>query len=148
MFEEKQEKIPVLDSVVVIDNDIGVVNAFKTTLPRWGFVVTGFASITQGLEALKKEKPQALILDIQPPKPQSLALLREAQKLYPALPIITMTAYSTSFTEADAIRAGADAYFVKPIDLDVFVRKLKTLVNDSEVFTISNKLMLSELSVS
>lgn len=121
-----------LTSILIIDSDLGVLNAFKTSLSRWGFAVADFASISQGFEALKKEKPQALILDIQLPKPQSLSLLREAKKLYPSLPVITMTAYSTSFTEADALRAGADAYFIKPFDLNSFVRKLKMVTNSAK----------------
>jgi two-component system response regulator HydG len=129
MFAGKDGHIFMLTSVLVIDSDLGVLDAFKTSLSRWGFVVAGFASIAQGFEALKKEQPQALILDIQLPKPQSLSLLREAKKLYPSLPVITLTAYSTSFTEADALRAGADAYFVKPFDFNSFIRKLKTVTN-------------------
>jgi DNA-binding NtrC family response regulator len=130
-------------SVVVIDSDSGVVNAFKTALPRWGFTVSGFASITQGFEALKREKPQALIVDIQLPKPQSISLLREAKKLYPALSVIAMTAYSTSFTEADARREGADGYFVKPIDLYELVCKLQTVVNCAASVPAEHEMMIS-----
>lgn len=82
-----------------------------------------------------------MILDIQLPKPQSLSLLREAKKLYPSLPVITMTAYSTSFTEADALRAGADAYFIKPFDLNSFVRKLKMMTNGAQAGAAQNELM-------
>ncbi|MGH7596572.1 MAG: response regulator [bacterium] len=121
-----------LASVLVIDSDLGVVNAFKKTLSHWGFAVAGVDSFNHGLEVLKKGKPQVLILDIQIPKPQSISLLREVKKLYPTLPVITMTAYSTSFTEADAIREGADAYFVKPFDLEAFVRKLRIMTNRAE----------------
>lgn len=130
-----------LSSIWVIDSDLGVLEAFKTSLSRRGFVVAGFASIAQGFEALKKEKPHALILDIQLPKPQSLSLLREAKKLHPSLPVITMTAYSTTFTEADALRAGADAYFAKPFDLTALVRKLKIMTNSAQTGAAQNELV-------
>ncbi|MDZ7343236.1 MAG: response regulator [candidate division KSB1 bacterium] len=125
-------------SVMVIDTDIGVVKAFKTALPRWGFLVAGFTSMARGFEALKKEKPQALILDIQLSKPQSISLLREAKKLYASVPIIVITAYSTSFTEAQAIREGADGYFVKPIDLHALVRKLEAVINSTKMNVVEN----------
>jgi DNA-binding response OmpR family regulator len=128
-------------SILVIDSDPGVLNAFKTSLSRWGFTVAGFASIAQGFEALKEEKPHALILDIQLPKPQSLSLLREAKKLHPSLPVITMTAYSTSFTEADALRAGADAYLVKPFDLTALVRKLRIMTDSAQTGAAQNELL-------
>jgi hypothetical protein len=71
--------------------------------------------------------------------PQSLSLLREAKKLYPALPIIVITAYSTSFTKAEAMREGADAYFVKPFDLRAFVRKLQAMISGSAVLAASSE---------
>jgi DNA-binding NtrC family response regulator len=111
-------------------------NAFKISLPRSGFVISPFVSIIQGFEALKMKRPQVLILDIQLLEPQSVALLREARKFYPTLPIIATTAYSTSFTEADAIRNGANGYFVKPFDLDALIQQLKAAVKDSkEIFS-------------
>ena len=119
-------------SVLVIDGDVGVLNAFKKSLPRWGFVVSGFSSTAEGFEILKQKRPQALILDIELRKPQNISLLREVKKLYPSLPVFTMTAYSTSFTEADAIRQGADGYFVKPFDLYALIRQLKTAVKNSK----------------
>jgi CheY-like chemotaxis protein len=76
---------------------------------------------------LKKKKPQALILDIQVPGPQGMELLRESKALYSSLPVIVITAYSTSFTEADAKREGADGYFTKPFDLDALIEKLKAV---------------------
>ncbi|MDZ7362279.1 MAG: response regulator [candidate division KSB1 bacterium] len=129
-------------SVVVIDSDAGVVNAFKTTLRRLGFTVAGFASIAQGFEALKREKPQALIMDIQLPKPQSITLLRQAKKLHPALSVIAMTAYSTSFTEADARREGADAYLIKPIDLHELIRTLQTVCARAVMIRAGDELMV------
>jgi DNA-binding response OmpR family regulator len=89
-----------------------------------------------------------LILDIQLPKPQSISLLREAKKLYPALPIIAITAYSTSFTKTDAIREGADAYFVKPFDLSALVRKLQAMISGSAALAMSSEFMPSKLKVS
>ncbi|MGH7450921.1 MAG: response regulator [bacterium] len=141
MFAGKDGHIFMLTSVLVIDSDLGIVNAFKATLPRWGFAVAGVDSFNQGFEVLKKEKPQALILDIQLPKPQSISLLREAKKLHPTLPVITITAYSTSFTEADALREGTDAYFVKPFDLIALVRKLKIMTNSAQAGAPQNELM-------
>lgn len=133
------------NSILVIDNDIGVLNAFKKALPHWGFTVAGFDSISRGFEVLQKNKPQALILDIQLPKPQSISLLREAKKLYPTLPIIAITAYSTSFTEADAIREGADAYFIKPFDVNALVQKLKLMISKPMGFPVSNETMPARL---
>ncbi len=114
-------------TVLVIDSDLGVVNAFRKSLGRQGFVVYGATSPDEGWEFLKQKKTQALILDIQVPGPQEIQFLRKSKALYASLPVIVITAYSTSFTEADAKREGADGYFTKPFDLDALIEKLKAV---------------------
>lgn len=114
-------------SVLIIDSDAGVINAFVKTLGRHGFLVLVASSASQGLEILRNRRPHVLILDIQGSAPAGVELLREVKALYPSLPIIAMTAYSTSFTETDAIREGADGYFAKPFDLDALVEKLQAV---------------------
>jgi DNA-binding response OmpR family regulator len=94
------------------------------------------------LSHANEEQPLALILDMQLPKSRSIALLHQAKQLYPSLTLITMTAYSTSFSEAEAIREGADGYFVKPIDLDALVRKLKAVANRAEMRAAEKSLIV------
>lgn len=115
------------DSILIIDSDAGVINAFGKSLGRQGFVVYGTTSALEGWKVLQTKQPQALILDIQFPEAQGVDLLREARILYPGLPIIVITRYSTSFTEADAKREGADGYFVKPFDPRALLEKIQTL---------------------
>jgi DNA-binding response OmpR family regulator len=120
-------------TVLVIDSDLGIVNAFGKSLGRQGFEVYGATSPDEGWEFLRKKQPQALILDIQVPGQQELQFLRKSKALYASLPVIVITAYSTSFTEADARREGADGYFPKPFDLDALIEKLKAVAfNDSD----------------
>lgn len=115
-------------SVLIIDGDMSIVSAFGKSLGRQGFVVYGTTSALEGRQVLQTQQPQALILDIQFPEPQGIELLREAQNLYPALPIIVITRYSTSFTEADAKREGAAGYFVKPFDPRALLEKIEALI--------------------
>jgi DNA-binding response OmpR family regulator len=117
--------------ILIIDSDAGVVNAFGKSLGRQGFVVYGTTSACTGWAVLQEKQPRALIVDIQVPESQGLELLREAKILYPSVPVIVITAYSTSFTEIDARREGADGYFVKPFDMQALIEKLREIVNDA-----------------
>lgn len=116
-----------LASILIIDSDAGVISAFGKSLGRQGFVVYGTTSAFEGWKVLQTKQPQALILDIPFPESQGIELLREAKVLYPALPIIVITRYSTSFTAADAKREGADGYFVKPFDPQALLEKIQAL---------------------
>jgi DNA-binding NtrC family response regulator len=115
-------------AVLIIDSDDGVVNAFVKTLGRHNFIVYVASSTSQALYTLKKRKVHAVIADIRVPGPPGIDLLRTIKALYPSLPVIVVTAYSTSFTEPDAVREGADGYFVKPFDLNALIQKLKAVI--------------------
>jgi DNA-binding response OmpR family regulator len=128
-------------SVLIIDSDPGVVNAFAKSLGRQGIVVYGTTSAYEGREVLHQEKPQALILDLQFPDQPGLEFLHETRIFYPALPIIVITRYSTSFTEADARREGAAGYFVKPFDLNALIEKLQTVVFNNQDATAKARLV-------
>lgn len=126
-------------SVLIIDRDVGVVNAFRKMLGRHDFIVFEASSAEQALEAIRQNDPQVLILDVRVPGPPGIELLREVKALYPSLPIIVVTAYSTSFTEANAKREGVDGYFVKPFDISSLVEKLKTVARTYEGATANHQ---------
>lgn len=113
--------------VLVIDSDPGVLNAFWTSLWREGFTVMGTTSSRQGLEILHKMLPEVLIMEVRLPGPPGIDLLRKVKAEFPTLPIVTMTTQSTSFTKAEAMREGADSYFVKPFDLNDLIEQLHHL---------------------
>lgn len=137
-----------LASVLIIDTDAGVANAFVQALSQYGFAVIQALSTQQGLDALHEKKPQALILDVCIPGSPSVEFLREVKALYPALPIIVVTAYSTSFTEAKAQREGVAGYFAKPFNLNALVEKLKTVTGRMKVLATPEENALGALSAS
>lgn len=120
-------------SVLVIDADVSIVEAFEKVLRRQGFLVLRAYSAQAGLEILRQRDVDAVIVDICVSGAPDVAFLREIKRLYPALPIVAITAYSTSFTQADALREGADSYFVKPFNLSDLVRTLKGVTSSREI---------------
>lgn len=121
-----------ITSVLVIDRDVSVVNAFRKVLGRHNFIVFEASSTKQAFEVIRQNKPQVLIVDVQVPGPPGVEFLAEIKRRYPSLPIFTVTAYSTSFTEADAKHQGVDGYFVKPFDINSLVERLKAVARNHE----------------
>ncbi|MCG3119099.1 MAG: KDP operon transcriptional regulatory protein KdpE [bacterium] len=134
-------------SVLIIDTDAGVANAFVQALSQHGFSVAEALSTQEGLDALQKRKPQALILDVCVPGSPNVEFLREIRTLYPALPVIVVTAYSTSFTEAKAQREGVAGYFVKPFNLNALVEKLKMVISKNSMRRASDESALQTLNM-
>lgn len=124
-------------SILVIDADVSIVDAFEKVLGRQGFVILRAYSAPAGLEILRQREVDAAIVDICVPGATDVAFLREIKALYSKLPIVVITAYSTSFTQADALREGASGYFVKPFDLSDLVRTLKKVASNQDAFAMS-----------
>ena len=69
----------------------------------------------------KKELPDLIILDINLPKKDGLAALKEIKVDLPDIPVIVFTAYGTSERVIKAMKLGAYDYLEKPFELDEFI---------------------------
>jgi signal transduction histidine kinase len=71
-----------------------------------------------GYDALKKleEQPVVLVIsDLKMPKMDGIELLKEIKNKYQDIPFIILSAYSDLDVMYEALREGANAYFVKPV---------------------------------
>jgi DNA-binding NtrC family response regulator len=93
-------------------------------LERSGYECRSFTSGVAALEALQKSSADAVVTDRRMPGMDGLELLRRLRELYPAMPVILVTAYADVATAVEAMRAGAFDYVVKPFDND----EIRTLV--------------------
>src|SRR6516165_3974025 len=69
-----------------------------------------------GLAMLPQVSPDVVILDVEMPELDGLAMLKELRKTYPRLPVIMFSALTERGAEAtlDALALGATDYFTKP----------------------------------
>jgi two-component system response regulator AtoC/two-component system nitrogen regulation response regulator NtrX len=70
------------------------------------------------LEALPRESPDIVLLDINIPPPDGMAVLAEITSSPGAPPVIMITAYGSERLAAEAIKRGAYDYLPKPYELD------------------------------
>lgn len=76
------------------------------------------------------ENYQAVIIDLALPGKDGWELLAEIRDhaATAQLTCVAVTAYHTSKTREEALRAGFDAYFPKPLDATHFARELESLL--------------------
>lgn len=82
------------------------------------------------LELLNQIEPTVIITDLAMPKRdgwQTLVGVRSNVKTA-HIPVIAITAYHSADVAEDAIKAGFDAYFPKPIHPENFVKRLTELI--------------------
>ena len=69
-----------------------------------------------GLDAVVRQRPDLVLLDLQMPRLGGLALLKQVREIEPRLPVIVISATSDNKLSAEALRTGAVAYLPKPFD--------------------------------
>ncbi len=104
--------------VLVIDDDEQMQFFLNEALRRQGYAVTLRKTAEEGLQVLKADPADLVLLDIRLPGMSGLDAVEEILKIDPRVPIIMMTAHGSRDHAIDAIRRGAYDYFTKPFRLE------------------------------
>jgi two-component system, response regulator, stage 0 sporulation protein A len=112
-------------------------------------VVCMAADGEEALKCIAQCSPDIVILDIIMPRLDGIAV-QEKLKGMPIRPkVIIFSAFGMDYVTRQALALGADAYFMKPFDLDVFIKRLRLLMGETrdEQSQKSKKLSDEELDV-
>ena len=101
-------------SVLVIDDEPVLQDVLGTLLEAQGFEYLAATSAARGLEVLREEEVDVVLLDLMLPDRSGLDLLPEIRAADPQLPVVVITAYSSIESAIEAMRLGAFHYVPKP----------------------------------
>jgi DNA-binding NtrC family response regulator len=104
--------------LLVVDDDAPLRNACAEIAASMGFLTSSAGSVPEALEAIKRDRPDLVLLDLRLPGGGGLKLLGEMHSRYPATGVIVMTAFATVGSAVEAMRNGADNYLTKPFTMD------------------------------
>ena len=107
-----------MKNILVVDDDAASLALVERVLEAEGYETRSASTPEEALEILKTWTPNAILLDIQlQGLDNGLEFSRRLKSnvATTAIPVIAFTAYSDSWTEAEARAAGCDGYLVKPI---------------------------------
>lgn len=79
----------------------------------------------EGLEMVRKRRPDVVVSDIIMPRMDGLALTEALRKEFPALPVILCTFFTETAYLLKAIELGVRAYIPKPIDMALLLESIK-----------------------
>src|SRR6195256_3290789 len=122
--------LPERKQVLIVDDEPNLRKILSAQLSRDGYDVLTAEDGEKGLEALREHHIDLVITDLKMPKLDGMALLREALREDPELPIVMITAHGTIDTAVEALKTGAFDYLTKPFDKDevrqIVAKALKT----------------------
>jgi Response regulator containing CheY-like receiver, AAA-type ATPase, and DNA-binding domains len=114
-------------SVLVVDDDLGMLRAMTKVLRNQGMRVTGLSDPTAS-----EPRFDVVITDLRMPTFSGRGVLALASAL-PKLPVIIITAYGGPDVEAQALRLGAFAFLEKPVAAAELVDVVKRAIEDSPI---------------
>ena len=103
--------------ILIIDDDQQLGLSFAKILTQEGYTAMNAFTGRDGVDAVRKNRPDLVILDIRLPDMGGLEVFEILHELYPKLPVIIFTAYSSTENAIGAIQKGAFDYIYKPFDV-------------------------------
>lgn len=106
-----------MPKLLVIDDEPNVRYSLENALRSETFEVLTAPTARQGVLLVREQSPDAVLLDVRLPDKSGLDVFVEIQQIDPQLPVIMMTAFTTTDTAIEAMKRGAFDYLTKPVDL-------------------------------
>jgi two-component system response regulator (stage 0 sporulation protein F) len=103
--------------ILVVDDQMGVRRLIQEVFREVGFRVITAAHGQEALALCSVELPNIVLLDMKMPVMDGLETLRALKHLYPALPVIIMTAVGDGDRVNEVLSGGARSCISKPFDV-------------------------------
>jgi response regulator NasT len=114
-------------NILIAEDEFLITLTLKSQLEAMGHQVIATSSDGEAAVALAKElRPDLVLMDIGMPKLDGIAATARIMAEAPA-PVVMLTAYNDRRRVQDAMRAGAAAYVLKPVN----EAQLKRAIGDS-----------------
>ena len=113
--------------ILIVEDDQSIRHALRRSLTERGHAVSVAATGMSGLEAVLKELPEVLLLDLGLPDMDGLTLIAMIRAATP-VPILVITAQDDDPTIVRALDAGADDYVVKPFGSEQIEARIRAVL--------------------
>lgn len=104
--------------ILVVDDEADALYSFRRIFERSDYVIIEAQTGREAIEKARSESPDVILLDLRMPGMDGLAALREIRALDPRTPVILVTAYASTQSTIEAMKAGAFDYVIKPFDVE------------------------------
>ncbi len=136
-----EEKIKIL----IIEDDLLIVDFLRTGLQYEGYTVTIAGRGKEGLEMLKNNIFQLLILDVMLPDIDGFSLCRQLREKGLTLPILMLTVRNEVSDRIKGLDSGADDYLTKPFVFDELLARIRALLRRQGKTSASRELVAGDI---
>jgi two-component system alkaline phosphatase synthesis response regulator PhoP len=117
-----------MPKILIVEDMESVVTLLRTILEREGFEVASVRDGLEALDAVRREKPDLMLLDLILPGLDGLEVLRRVRNDPPTahLPVIVLSGKEEERDKVIGLEIGADDYITKPFQANELVARVKS----------------------
>lgn len=116
-----------MNKILMIDDDRELCALMKRSVQVENIEADICHTGKAGLQKLKEQEYQLVILDVMMPGMDGFETLEEIRKEN-SLPILMLTSKNDSISKVRGLRAGADDYLTKPFDMEELLARIVSLI--------------------
>lgn len=118
--------------ILIVDDDDTIRSTMKAILEDEGYEVDLAASGKEGVQKAKETSYNIALLDIRLPDMEGVELLKLMKPAVPRTRKIMVTGYPSTQNAIEALNKNADAYLIKPVDIEKLLNTIKEQLNLQE----------------
>lgn len=132
-----------------VEDDDNIRDLIKYTVEEAGYTIECFSNGNDMLEALKKQTPNLVLLDIMLPDIEGTEILKIIRTDYAHLPIkvIMLTAKTSEINIVTGLNLGADDYMPKPFSVLELLARIKANLRKKDVRLDAEELTFGEIKL-
>lgn len=114
-------------SILIVDDNPDMSTLLMEMLEVFDYQAERAGSGAEALQVLEDGKFSMMITDMRMPNMTGLELIQEVKKRHPKLPVVLISGYNVSDSEASAAGAKPDGFLAKPFmmsDIESLLEKL------------------------
>lgn len=116
--------------VLVIEDEAPIRRFLKTTLSAHGYGFEEALNGTDGIQAVAKQNPDLIILDLGLPDMDGLDVIKQIRE-WSETPIIVLSAREQEGDKVTALDEGADDYLTKPFGVSELLARMRVAIRRS-----------------
>ena len=120
--------------IYLVEDDASIRELVVYALNNSGFQADGFDTPSAFWQALAKQTPELILLDIMLPEEDGLQMLRRLRQspVTRRTPVIMLTAKGSEYDKVIGLEAGADDYIPKPFGMMELIARVKALLRRAD----------------
>lgn len=111
--------------ILIIDDDENIRKVLTTILEDEGYDVESVDTAKKAIERTRRKFYNLALIDIRLPDMEGIELLTKMKNTKPKIRKIIITGYPTLQNAVEAVNRGADAYIMKPFDMEKVLEEIR-----------------------